>query len=113
MKKAFLAAVSLATLAACGPPPPPLTPVQVAANQWAGAEVAVAQCSAYIGGFSDAQALKAEAAKDLARARKLGATDAMLTAAKTQVANQVSGTIILIGQRDTCSTLVSSLGMAV
>jgi len=112
MRKAFVATACLATLVACGPPPPPLTPVQVAANQWAGAQVAIAQCSSYIGGFSDAQGLKAEAAKDLERAKKLGATDALLSAAVTQVANQVSGTIIMIGQRDTCSTLVASLGIA-
>ena len=63
-RSTVLAIVGLTGLVACGPPPPPLTPVQIAANQWAGAEGAVAQCSGYIGGFSDAQALKAEAAKD-------------------------------------------------
>jgi len=112
MKKAFIATACLTTLIACGPPPPPLTPVQVAANQWAGAQVAVAQCSSYIGGFSDAQGLKAEAAKDLENAKKLGATDAFLNASVTQIANQITGAIFLIGQQDTCSTLIASLGTA-
>jgi alkanesulfonate monooxygenase SsuD/methylene tetrahydromethanopterin reductase-like flavin-dependent oxidoreductase (luciferase family) len=111
-KKTVLAIVGLTGLVACGPPPPPLTPVQIAANQWAGAEVAVARCSGYIGGFSDAQALKAEAAKDLKRARNLGATDATLNAAKTTVLNRVNGAIFLIGVPDTCSQLVASLGTA-
>lgn len=111
-KKTVLAIVGLTGLVACGPPPPPLTPVQIAANQWAGAEVAVAQCSGYIGGFSDAQALKAEAAKDLKRARGLGATDATLSAARTETVNRINGAIFLIGVRDTCSQLVASLGTA-
>lgn len=47
------------------------TPAQVTANQWAGAQATVARCAPYVGGFGDAQALHAEADRDL------GASDAV------------------------------------
>ncbi|WP_146344921.1 hypothetical protein [Falsiphaeobacter marinintestinus] len=109
--KSLMLIGGLILIAGCEPVPPQ-TPVQQAANQWAGANVALTQCAPYIGGFSDAQALKEERERDLERARSLGATDAMFSEATTLVTSQLNGAIILVGARDACSMFVSALGAA-
>ena len=89
---------------------PPLSPMQIAANQWAGAQVAVEQCAPWIGGFGDARELREEANEDLRRARQLGATDAVLNAARQDVNGKVMGAAFMVGAPQACSSLVASLG---
>ncbi len=105
--KTFLAGLSALTLAACVPPP--ANPAEAAARKAAGAEYAARNCGAFVGGFQDARALKDVADEQITLARNLGADDAMIAKARSDVEVSVSTAAAFTTIRDACGQLVSSL----
>lgn len=102
--------VSLLSFTGCAAPPS--SPAEKFARIGVGAEVAVQRCSAYVGGYDAAKAMKADSAKSLEAARKLGATPEMITKARSDVSGTLQGAVIMIGEREACSQFLTSLAFA-
>ncbi|EMG51180.1 hypothetical protein WYI_23625 [Ochrobactrum sp. CDB2] len=87
------------------------TPMERYLNRYAGAEVAAAQCPAY-GGYGSAVAMRTDAEKNLAEARKLGATDTDVQKARSRVSGNFTGAVVLVGPMQACNSFINSLAWA-
>ena len=105
--KLIIAGVSAILLAACVQPP--ASPAEAAARKAAGAEYAARNCGAFVGGFSDARELRDVANQQITIARNLGADDAMISTARSDVQTAVSTVAAFTSQREACGQLVSEL----
>lgn len=75
----------------------------------AAAEIAVNNCSGFLGGYTDAQNMRRDADASAAMARKLGATDAVMAKAQTDTMNAFNSAVFLSGAPAACNQLVSAI----
>jgi len=109
MKLSMLAALGGVFLVGCATTN--YTPMERYLNRYAGAEVAAVQCPAY-GGYGSAVAMRSDAEKNLAQARKLGATEVDIQKARSRVNGNFTGAVILVGPMQACSSFINSLAWA-
>lgn len=110
MKQFLPAAALLAVMSACAPVPPQ-TPMQGYLNRAAGAEIVMRDCPAY-GGYASVAKMREDAEKNVAMAKKLGATQADVQASKKLVSERYAGTVILSGPVVACNKLMSLLALS-
>ena len=103
----LLAAGSVGVLSACVAPP--ASEMESQARKAAAAEYVAKNCGAYVGGFLSARELRAESNRNITTARKLGATDADIQKARTDVAAAFSGAEIFTSRQEACNQLMSQL----
>ncbi len=84
------------------------TPMERYLNRYAGAEVATAQCPAY-GGYGSVATMRTDAEKNLAEARKLGATETDVQKACSRVNGNFTGADVLVGPMQECHSFINSL----
>jgi hypothetical protein len=101
-------AVPLVLLAACAVEPPK-SPMERHARLAAAAELAAKNCGGYIGGYSAAQDLRNDANQNIVTARKLGATDADLQKARTDVQAAFNTAAAFGTPQSACNELVSMI----
>jgi hypothetical protein len=99
--------VSLIFLAGCVQPP--ASPMEKHARLAAAALFAGQNCAGYAGGYGAAKQMKKDANKNIVIARKLGATDAVLQKAKTDVQTAFSTQSAFTSHQEACNALVGSL----
>lgn len=87
------------------------SPMERHLNRYAGAEVAASRCPAY-GGYGSVAAMRADAEKNLAQARKLGATDADIQKARERLNGNMAGATLLVGDVQACNSLINNLAWA-
>jgi hypothetical protein len=75
----------------------------------AAAQLAGTSCAGYAGGYAGAKQLKQDANQNLTTARNLGATDAVLIKAKTDVHSAFSTAAAFTSQQEACNQLVGSI----
>jgi len=110
MKKIYIA-LALATAIAGCQTAPAATPMEAHLNRYAGAEAVAMNCPSF-GGYGSVASMKADADKNLSKARKLGATDADIKAARTRLNGQLQSTIFLVGPMEACSAFMNRLAWA-
>jgi|GEM_PF-1941102 len=106
MKLSMTAALGSVFLAGCATTS--YTPMERYLNRYAGAEVAAAQCPAY-GGYGSVATMRVDAEKNLAEARKLGATEADIQKARSRLNGNFGGAVILMGPMQACHSVINSL----
>jgi hypothetical protein len=80
-------------------------------NRYAGAEAVAVNCPAY-GGYGSVATMRADADKNLAQARALGATDADIQKARQRVNGNLTAAIFMVGPPQACSSFVNQLAWA-
>ena len=110
MKHLALATALALSLAGCTAPP--ASPIEAAARKAAAAELVAKQCAGYAGGYVAVKDLRRDGASQLALARELGATDADIQKARTDVQNAYSAAAILTTTHEACNGMIGELGWA-
>ncbi len=106
MRMLIIAGAVAVSLAGCATTP--ATPMEAHLNRYAGAEAVAMNCPAY-GGYGSVAAMRADAQKNLARAKALGATEADVTKARQRVSGNLMGATVLVGPIQACSAFVNNL----
>ena len=107
LKKIALSATFLSVLGACAAPP--ASPMEKHARLAAGAELAARQCAGALGGYDSVRQMKKDSSKNIAIAKKLGATQADIQKARADTNNTFSVAAAFTNQREACNALVGSL----
>jgi hypothetical protein len=107
MKYIVLATVGLIGLSGCVEPPK--SPMEAAARKAAAAELTAKQCAGYAGGYESVRKLREDANKNVTIARKLGATDAVLQKARTDVQTAFNTQVAFTTQQEACNAMVGEL----
>ncbi len=110
MKYSILAVTSLTFLTACVAPPS--SPMEAAARKAAAAELTAKQCAGYAGGYESVRKLRQDANKSIATARSLGATDVVITKARTDVRTAFDMQVAFTDQQQACNAMVGELAWA-
>ena len=105
--KYAIAAIPLALLTACSNPP--ASPEEGYARRAAAAEFVAKRCAAYTGGYGAVRDLKKDASKNITTARELGADDAMIAKARTDVEGAFSVAEAFTGRQQACNQLIGEL----
>jgi hypothetical protein len=100
--------VALVGLTGCAVEPP-ASPMEKYARLAAAARVSAENCGGYVGGYASAQQLRDDANMNVAKARQLGATDAVLAKARSDVLNAFNTALVFTTPQDACSQLISEL----
>ena len=106
----FLAVSVLLFTAAC--PSPPASEMERRARLAAAGELSVKQCAGFVGGYEAARAVKADANTNVIAARSLGATDADIEKARSDVRSTFHTTAAFSSIPEACNSLVGSLAWA-
>jgi hypothetical protein len=77
-------------------------------NRYAGAETVARRCPAY-GGYGSVAQMRADADKNLSRARALGATAIDVKKARERVNGNFMGVAFLVGAGPACDSFVNNL----
>ncbi|MDX0834006.1 hypothetical protein GOD82_29765 [Sinorhizobium medicae] len=109
MRNLIVAGAAALSLAGCATTP--ATPMEAHLNRYAGAEAVAMNCPAY-GGYGSVAQMRADAQKNLARAKALGATEADVAKARQRVNSNLMGATVLVGPIQACSAFVNSLAWA-
>ncbi|KQS74399.1 hypothetical protein ASG25_00325 [Rhizobium sp. Leaf384] len=109
MRKLYIALAAVAPLAGCATTP--ATPMEARLNRYAGAQVVAMNCAA-AGGYSSVATMRADADKNLAEARRLGATDADVAKATQRVNGNFAGAVFMVGDYQACNSFMSTLAWA-
>lgn len=88
---------------------PPKSPMEKHARLAAGSELAANRCAGFAGGYAGAVQLKKDANKNIATARSLGATDAVINKARTDVNTAFSTAEVFTSRAEACNQLVGSI----
>lgn len=88
---------------------PPASPMEKHARLASAAQLAGTSCAGYAGGYAGAKQLKQDANQNLATARNLGATDAVLIKAKTDVQNTFNTAAAFTSHQEACNQLIGSI----
>jgi hypothetical protein len=104
--KSLAALAAVSALASCATTPG--SPMETYLNRYAGAETIATNCPAY-GGYSSVAQMRADAEKNLAQAKALGATEADVKKARDRVNGNFVGASILVGDMQTCSAFMNKL----
>tara|TARA_R110002096_G_scaffold385567_1_gene579440 strand:+ start:1320 stop:1703 length:384 start_codon:yes stop_codon:yes gene_type:complete len=107
MKNMILTAVTLVTLAGCVAPA--ASPMEAAARRAAGAEIVARQCAGYAGGYSSVKTLREDASKNVATARNLGATDAVIAKARNDMQTGFNTMVAFTTPQEACNKLIGEL----
>jgi PBP1b-binding outer membrane lipoprotein LpoB len=110
MKYVIIAVSSLAFLAGCVAPPS--SPMEASARKAAAAELTAKRCAGYAGGYESVQKLRQDANKNIAIARSLGATDAVISKARTDVGTAFDMQVAFTDQQQACNAMVGELAWA-
>ena len=106
----ILVAVPLIGLNACVAPPS--SPMEAAARKAAGAELAAKQCAGYVGGYEGVRRLREDSNRNIAIARSLGATDAVIQKARADVQTAFNATVAFTTQQQACNSIIGELAWA-
>lgn len=109
MRKMTGAVLAMAALAGCATTP--ATPMEARLNRYAGAQVVAMNCGA-AGGYASIATMRADAEKNLAEARALGATDADIAKATQRVNGNFMGAVVLVGDYQACNSFINNLAWA-
>lgn len=104
----LLLLLPLAFVAACGVSPPK-SPMEQRARLAAAAELAAQQCAGYAGGYSGAQRMKQDANENITAAREMGADDAVLAKARSDVKSTFDTASVFSSKQEACNQLVSQV----
>lgn len=110
MKFRIIMIASLIGLAGCVAPP--TSPMEATARKAAAAELVAKQCAGYAGGYESVRKLRQDANKNIALARNLGATDAVIQKARTDVQTAFSTQVAFTDQQQACNAMVGELAWA-
>jgi hypothetical protein len=105
--KFVILAIPLAFLTACANPP--ASPEEGYARRAAAAELVAKQCAAYAGGYDAVRDLKKDASKNIATARELGADDALIAKARTDVDSVFSVAEAFTNRQQACNQMIGEL----
>ncbi|MDB4091624.1 hypothetical protein N9563_01150 [bacterium] len=105
--KYAIATIPLALLTACANPP--ASPEEGYARRAAGAELVAKQCAGYAGGYDAVRELKKDASKNIATARELGADDAMIAKARSDVDGVFSIAEAFTNRQQACNQMIGQL----
>ena len=107
MRLIVLPFVALLGASACTPPP--ANQMERHARMAAAAELASQKCAGYAGGYESAQAMRADANRNISIARGLGATDAVIEKARRDVNNPFAMQVAFTNQQEACNSLIGNL----
>ena len=110
MKRLALIGFLAASLAACVEPP--ASPMEAAARRAAAAELTAKQCAGFAGGYESVQKLRHDANKNIATARRLGATDTTIAKARADVRMAFDMQVAFSTPQQACNMMVGELAWA-
>jgi len=111
MKYLSVLLITLGFLGGCVAPPS--SPMEAAARKAVGAELVAKRCAGYAGGYEGVQKLRQDSNKNIALARSLGATDAVIAKARVDVDTGFNTQVAFTDLQSACNTMVGELAWAV
>ena len=99
----------ISSLALAGCTAPPSSPMEKHARLAVGAELAAKRCAGYVGGYEGVQRMRDDSNRNIATARSLGATDAVIKKARSDVSNTFNTSVAFTSPQEACNSLVGSL----
>lgn len=106
MKRLVILGFLTGLLAACVEPP--ASPMEAAAA----AELTAKQCAGFAGGYESVRKLRHDANQNIATARRLGATDATIAKARTDVRMAFDMQVAFSNPQQACNMMVGELAWA-
>lgn len=103
----FVLALPATLLMACAAPP--ASPEEGYARRAAAAELVARRCAGYAGGYDAVRELKKDATKNIATARALGADDAMIDKARTDVEGVFGIAEAFSNRQQACNQMIGEL----
>ena len=110
MKIKVIAVVAALGLAGCVAPPS--SPAEATARRAAAAELTAKRCAGYAGGYEAVRALRQDANKNIVIARNMGATDALIQKARTDVQTAFDTAVAFTTLQDACNSMIGELAWA-
>lgn len=110
MKRLVILGFLTGSLAACVEPP--ASPMEAAARRAAAAELTAKQCAGFAGGYESVRKLRHDANQNIATARRLGATDATVAKARTDVRMAFDMQVAFSNPQQACNMMVGELAWA-
>ncbi len=107
LRNFLLLALPVTLLAACATPP--ASPEERYARRAAGAELIAKRCAGYAGGYGAVRELKKDANQNIATARELGADNAMIDKARTDVAGVFDMAEAFTSRQEACNQMIGEL----
>jgi hypothetical protein len=86
--------------------------MEAAARKAVAAELIAKQCPGYAGGYQAIGTLRQDSNKQITIARNLGATDAVIQKARTDVQSAFNTAVVFTSQQEACNSLMGELGWA-